>query len=61
MEIVEKHCRMFQVKARNLTKDKLNMAVEVQTKEGGRLVEELMDVESVTSASLVDHDGEVTF
>lgn len=61
MEIVEKHCRMFQVKARNLTKDKLNMAVEVQTKEGGRLVEELMDVESVTLASLVDHDGEVTF
>lgn len=61
MEIVEKHCRMSQVKARNLTKDKLNMAVEVQTKEGGRLVEELMDVESVTSASLVDHDGEVTF
>lgn len=61
MEIVEKHCRMFQVKARNLTKDKLNMAVEVQTKEGGRLVEELMDVESITSASLVDHDGEVTF
>lgn len=61
MDIVEKHCRMFQVKARNLTKDKLNMAVEVQTKEGGRLVEELMDVESVTSASLVDHDGEVTF
>lgn len=61
MEIVEKHCRMFQVKARNLTKDKLNMAVEVQTQEGGRLVEELMDVESVTSASLVDHDGEVTF
>ena len=61
MEIVEKHCGMCQVKARNLTKDKLNMAVEVKTGEGGRLVEELMDLESVTSASLVDHDGEVTF
>lgn len=61
MEIVEKYCGMFQVKARNLTKDKLNMAVEVRTGDGGRLVEELMDVESVTSASLVDHDGEVTF
>ncbi len=61
MEIVGKHCGMFQVKARNLTKEKLNMAVEVKTGEGGRLVEELMDLESVTSASLVDHDGEVTF
>lgn len=61
LEIVGKYCRTHQVKARNLTKDKLNMAVEVKTDEGGRLVEELMDLESVTLASLVDHDGEVTF
>lgn len=61
LEIVEKHCGMYQVKARNLTRDKLNMAIEVRTDRGGSLVEELMDLESVTSASLVDHDGEVTF
>ena len=59
--IVEKHCGTHQVKARNLTEDKLSMAIEVKTSEGGRLVEELMDLESVRSASLVDHDGEVTF
>ena len=52
---------MNKVKARNLTKDKLSLAVEVRTGEGGRLVEELMELESVVSASLVDHDGEVTF
>lgn len=61
MEVVERHCESSKVKARNLTRDKLNMAVEVRTGEGGKLVEELMDLESVTSASLVDHDGEVTF
>lgn len=61
MEVVEKHCGSSKVKARNLTKDKLNMAIEVKTEEGGKLVEQLMDLESVTSASLVDHDGEVTF
>ncbi len=61
MEVVERHCGSSKVKARNLTKNKLNMAVEVKTGEGGKLVEELMDLESVTSASLVDHDGEVTF
>ena len=61
MDIVERHCSMFQVKARNLTRDKLNMAVEVKTEAGGRLMEELMDLPGVTSASLVDHDGEVTF
>ncbi|MDE7247639.1 MAG: DUF4956 domain-containing protein [Lachnospiraceae bacterium] len=61
MEIVESCCESCKVKARNLTKDKLNMAIEVRTGKGGELVERLMDLESVTSASLVDHDGEVTF
>lgn len=61
MEVVEKYCGSSKVKARNLTKDKLNMAIEVKTGEGGKLVEQLMELSSVTSASLVDHDGEVTF
>ena len=61
MDVVKQHCSMYQVKARNLTRDKLNMAIEVRTDAGGSLVEQLMDLESVTSASLVDHDGEVTF
>lgn len=61
MGIVESHCSMYKVKARNLTKNKLDMAVEVRTDQGASLVEQLMDLECVTSASLVDHDGEVTF
>lgn len=61
MGIVESHCSMYKVKARNLTKNKLDMAVEVKTDKGASLVEQLMALECVTSASLVDHDGEVTF
>ncbi|MCX4308094.1 MAG: DUF4956 domain-containing protein [Acetatifactor sp.] len=61
LEIVAKYCKTQQVKARNLTKDKLNMAIEVKTSDGGALVGELMGLESMISASLVDHDGEVTF
>jgi len=61
MGLVESHCSMYKVKARNLTKTKLDMAVEVKTDRGASLVEQLMDLECVTSASLVDHDGEVTF
>lgn len=61
MTVVEKHCGMYKVKARNLSKNKLSMAIEVRTDEGSRLVEELMDLDNITSASLVDHDGEVTF
>lgn len=61
MEIVKKYCSLYKVKARNLTKDHLDMAIEVRVKEEGTLVMELMEMEQVVSASLVSHDGEVTF
>lgn len=61
MEVVKKYCSLYKVKARNLTHDHLDMAIEVRVKEEGALVKELMKVSDVTSASLVAHDGEVTF
>lgn len=61
MDSVKKYCSLYKVKARNLTSDHLDMAIEVRAKEEGKLVKELMEVETVTSASLVAHDGEVTF
>lgn len=61
MDSVKKYCSLYKVKARNLTSDHLDMAIEVRAKEEGKLVKELMKVETVTSASLVAHDGEVTF
>ena len=61
METVKKHCSLYKVKARNLTHDHLDMAIEVRVREEGKLVTELMKVENVTSTSLVAHDGEVTF
>ena len=61
MEIVKKYCSLNRVKARNLTKDGLNMAIEVRVKEEKELVKALMKIDHVTSASLVAHDGEVTF
>ena len=61
MEVIGKYCSLYKVKARNLAQDQLDMAVEVRTKEEGKLVRELMQIEKVTSASMVAHDGEVTF
>lgn len=61
MEIIEKYCSLYKIKARNLTEDHLDMAIEVKVKEEGTLVKELMKVKQVTSASLIAHDGEVTF
>ena len=61
MEIVKKYCSLNRVKARNLTKDGLNMAIEVRVKDEKELVKALMKIDHDTSASLVAHDGEVTF
>lgn len=61
MDIIAKYCSLYKVKARNLTKDHLDMAIEIRVKEEGNLVKELMKMEQVVSASLVAHDGEVTF
>ena len=61
MEMVKKYCSLYKVKARNLTQDHLDMAIEVRVKEEGSLVKGLMGVDNVISASLIAHDGEVTF
>ena len=61
IEVVNKYCTLHKVKARNLTKELLDMAIEVRVKEEAELVSELIKIENVTYASLVSHDGEVTF
>lgn len=61
MEQVSKYCRKVEVKARNLTKDHLDMAIEVSVKNQGEFLEKLMQVSGVVSASLVSHTGDTTF
>ncbi len=58
---VGKFCKFFTVKSRNLTASSLDLVLEVRTAEGGALVRAVMAQEGVTSASLLSHDGEVTF
>lgn len=61
LAVVKSHCSLYKVKAINLSEDHLDMAIEVRVKEEGALVTGLMHLDHVTSASLVSHDGEVTF
>lgn len=58
---VGKYAPHFAVKSRNMTSTTLDMTVEVRTQDGGQLVREVMQVSGVSSASLLTHDGEVTF
>jgi len=59
--VIEKYVRYFVVKSRNMTASSLDLVIELRTDEGGALVREIMALEGVTSASLLSHDGEVTF
>lgn len=61
IQVVEEYCSLYKVKARNLSKDHLDMAIEVKVKEESKLIVDLMGLKDVTSASLLSHEGEVTF
>lgn len=61
LEAVKKHAKYNAVKSRNMTKTSLNMVIEVRTSEGSDLLTEILRVPSVISATLMAHDGEVTF
>ena len=51
----------FRVKSRNRTATTLDLVIGLRTAQGGELVDKIMQLEGVGSASLLSHDGEVTF
>lgn len=59
--VVQKYTSHFSVKSRNMTETTLDLVFELRTSKGSELVRDLLRVNHVTSASLMSHDGEVTF
>ena len=60
MEIIKNRCRYVKTRAKNVTKTNMNMAIEVKVIDQIALIDELMDLDYIVSASLVEHDGDVT-
>lgn len=60
LNLVKEYCVYYQIKARNMTKEHLDMAVEVKVKDEGALIGKLLNLDTVVSASLVSHEGDVT-
>lgn len=60
-EAVGKYSSHSCVKARNMAKDSIDMTLEVRTKEEAALLKAVLEVPGVGNASLLKHDGEVTF
>lgn len=61
LEVVGKYAKAYKVKSRNLSKGRLDMVIELRVKDESGLVEEVAKLEGMLSASLIAHDGEVTF
>ena len=59
--VVRKYAKHWNVKSRNMTQNSLDIILELRTTQGSDLVQNVMCLNGVTSASLLSHDGEVTF
>lgn len=61
LDVVSKYAKSYKVKSRNLSNGRLDMVVELRVKDESGLVSEVAALEGMISASLIAHDGEVTF
>lgn len=61
LEVVRRYAKHHAVKSRNLTKNTLDLIIELRTAEGKELIRNIMDIDAVESASLLNHDGDATF
>ena len=61
MEEANRYAKHPVVKSRNMTGDYLDLTIELRTSEGKELVRKIIEIDGVTSANLLSHDGEVTF
>jgi len=60
MEIVNEYCDYVHLRAKTMSKQDINLAIEVKVEEQKEMMDELMKLASITSLSLLEHDGEVT-
>ena len=60
-QLVAKYDNHMSIKSRNMTQTSLDLVIELRTSQGGPLVQEIMRLSGVNSASLISHDGEVNY
>lgn len=58
--VVKNTCRSWKIRSRSISRDMVSLAIEVRTDHPITLMRKITSLENVTSASLVDHDGDVT-
>ena len=60
-QLVTEFDKHYRIKSRNVTAAAMDMVIELRTAKGGELIKKLVVLEGITAASLLSHDGEITF
>lgn len=60
IEVVKSLSKCYKVRSKNMTSTTLDMIIEVKVSEESDIVKKVMEIDGVTSASLLTHDGEIT-
>lgn len=58
--VLRQHCSYWKVRSRSITGESVNMAIEVRTAKPVELLRSTMNTPNVVSASLLEHDGEIS-
>ena len=61
MAIVKEFCKYYTVKSRALSNGKVNLVVEIRSKDDSALLQKVANTENVASSTILAHDGEVTY
>ena len=61
MQVVKQYCRHYTVKSRTRSSGQSDLVLEVRTDREAELERDVAALPSVSSASLLSHDGEVTY
>ena len=61
MEVVRKHSKSFRIKSRNYSENRLDMVIEIRLADEPECINDIFSLNCITNASLLSHDGEVTF
>ena len=60
-QVLEENTKWYQIKSRNVSASDMDMIVELKTKQEDTLAQKILAVPGVENATLMTHDGEVTY
>ena len=61
IDILKKETSYYKVKSRNITSKGVDMIIELKTREETGLIQDISSLEKVENATLMAHDGEITY